>query len=292
MRMPADWRRLPALCVCLCALLAAAGGGLARAQDDDLDDLVHTVEVNQTLTSIAGLYGVSLAQLISLNNLANPDILSVGKQLLVIPAAQRPAWEAAKATAEPTVEAERALGGGRSAEELAAAPVTPADAPKIDPANHQSALCLSIYADANDNGLPEPVEAYLAGATIWLLDPSGGEVWRFSSELDTQPHCQRDLAPGSYALQASAPPGYGLTTPAHLQIELMAGARLALDIGAKQGRQTVAIPTLIAPPNPTAEPAPEADGSVLYGLSGLLALGLAGVVLASGMALALFVRAR
>ena len=195
--------------------------------------------------------------MIRLNSLANPDILSVGKQLVVIPAAQRVAWEAANATPGATPELERALGGGLSAEELASAPVTPADAPKTNPAVRNPQLCVSVYADANDNGLPEPAEAYLGGATIWLQDASGGEVWRFRSELDAQPHCQRQLPPGSYDLHASAPPGYGLTTPARLQLDLVAGATLALDIGAKQGRLTIAVPATIEPPIATLSPRPQ-----------------------------------
>lgn len=269
-----------------------AGGGLPRAQEGDLGDLLHSVEINETLTSIAGLYGVSVADLARLNNLANPDILSVGLQLVVIPAAERVAYEAANAQPEATPEAERVLGGGLSTDELAAAPVTPADAPKINPAERKPQLCISVYMDVNDNGLPEPAEAFLDGATFWLLDATGSEVWRMTSELDSQPHCQWDLPPGSYELHASAPLSYGLTTPARLQIELVAGAKLALDIGAKQGRRTIAIPTTISPPMANPESAPEADRSVLYGLSGFLALGLAGVVLVSGLALAFFVRAR
>lgn len=44
----------------------------------------HTVQAGETLGSIARLYGVSVADLTTANNLANPNILSIG-QVLIIP---------------------------------------------------------------------------------------------------------------------------------------------------------------------------------------------------------------
>ncbi len=44
----------------------------------------HTVQAGETLGSIARLYGVSIADLQAANNLANPNLLSIG-QVLIIP---------------------------------------------------------------------------------------------------------------------------------------------------------------------------------------------------------------
>ncbi|MCY4465785.1 MAG: LysM peptidoglycan-binding domain-containing protein [Chloroflexi bacterium] len=290
MILPADWLRLPALWFCLLALLMVAGGGLLRGQDNEADDLVHTVVANETLTSIASVYGVTVSELISRNSLDNPDILSVGKQLLIFTAEERRQRAEANPTAALGEEEPVAVGAGLSMDILAAAPLTPAAAPKVDPTDRGSELCLIVYDDRNDNGTMEPGESLLANATIRLLDSAGLEQQRIVSA--SQPHCQRDLPPSSYQLVVGAPPGHGLTSPAKLQIQLREGSRISLEIGARQGRQTFPVPVPGAPvPEATAVPS-DAEPSVLYGMSGLLLLALAGLVLASGFALALFVRTR
>lgn len=287
---PADWQRLPASWFCLIALLMMAGGGLLRGQDSAGDDLVHTVAANETLTFIAEFYGVTVSELVSRNRLDNPDVLSVGQQLLIFTAEERRQRAVASPTAAASEAAPVAVGAGLSAEILAAAPLTPAAAPKLDLTDQRAALCLIVYDDRNENGAMEPGETYLANATIRLLDDAGIEQQRIVSA--SQPLCQRDLPPSSYRLVVSPPPGYGLTTPAEWQVQLRAGSGINLEIGARQGRQTVSAPAPGLPlPEATAVPADE-EPDVLYSLSGLLLLALAGLALVSGFGLALFVRTR
>ncbi len=287
----ADWQRLPATFFCLIGLLMLTSGGPLRGQDSEFDDLVHTVAVNETLTSIADFYGVTVSALISRNSLDNPDILSVGKQLLILTAEERQQRAVANPTAAASTEEPVAIGAGLAAEILAAAPLTPAAAPKFDPSDQRAELCLLVYDDRNENGMLEPGEAPLANAIIRLLDGAGLEQQRIVSA--SQAHCQRDLPPNSYQLVVGAPAGYGLTTPAKLQVQLRAGSNISLEIGARQGRQTIPVPVAGPPiPEATAAPPAAAEQSVLYNLSGLLLLALAGLVMASGLGLALFVRTR
>ncbi len=284
----ADWQRLPASCVCLIALLMLAGGGISRGQDSASDDLVHTVAANETLTSIAEVYGVTVSDLVSRNSLDNPDILSVGEQLLIFTAEERRQRADASRTATPSEAAPIAVGAGLSAHILAAVPLTPAAVPKVDLTDPQAALCLIVYADRNGNGTREAGETLLANATIRLLDGAGLEQQRIVSAA--QPICQRDLPPNNVQLVVSPPPGYGLTTPAKWQIQLRAGSDIRLEIGARQGKQTYSAPATVVP-EATALPTDD-EPNVLYSLSGLLLLALAGLVLVSGFGLALFVRAR
>ena len=287
---PVAWQRLPATTICLFALLILAGGGLLRGQDSADDDLVHTVAANETLTSIAEVYGLALPDLISRNTLENPDILAIGDQILIFTAEERQQRAAASPTAAASPAEPVAVGADLSAERWAAAPVTPAAAPKLDPTDQGTELCLRVFADSNDNGTLEPGEPPLADASIQLLDQAGIEQQRFVSAAE--PLCQRALPPGSYQLLVSPPTGFGLTTPAELQIQLGAGSSIRLEIGAKQGRQPLALPEA-RPPDPEATAVPAADAAnVLYNLSGLLLLALAGLVLVSGFGLALFLRSR
>ncbi len=75
--------------------------------------LVYTVKDGDTLSSIALTYGVSVQDIISANGLTNPDILTIGQQLVIpghfiTPAAPPPTNEAAEeapsAESSPTAE--------------------------------------------------------------------------------------------------------------------------------------------------------------------------------------------
>ncbi|MCY4146914.1 MAG: LysM domain-containing protein [Chloroflexi bacterium] len=285
-----NWKWLPAFRYCLVALWMLGGGGLLRGQDSAGDDLVHIVAANETLTFIAEAYGIAVSELISRNSLDNPDILSVGERLLIFTAEERRQRAETSPTATPGEAASVALGAGLSAEILAAAPLTPAAAPKVDLSEQRAALCLVVYDDGNENGMLDPGETPLANASIRLLDTAGLEQQRIISVAS--PFCQRDLSPSGYQLLISPPPGYGLTTPAQWQIQLQAGRRLDLEIGARQGRQALSalapgVSVAEAPPLPSIE-----EPSLLYRLSGLLLLALAGLTLVCGFGLALFVRTR
>ncbi len=54
-----------------------------KIEEEKAQDVYHTVERGETLTSIANTYDVTIGQLVALNNLANPDRLSVGQQLMI-----------------------------------------------------------------------------------------------------------------------------------------------------------------------------------------------------------------
>lgn len=51
--------------------------------DIDLIPLVHTVQEGENLTIIATNYGITVAELLALNNLTDADVLSVGQQLII-----------------------------------------------------------------------------------------------------------------------------------------------------------------------------------------------------------------
>lgn len=44
---------------------------------------VHTVQRGETLGIIAARYGVSVNDLVSLNNIRNPDLIEVGQQIII-----------------------------------------------------------------------------------------------------------------------------------------------------------------------------------------------------------------
>ncbi len=67
----------------LLTLLAAASMALAPATASATDDGIHIVARGESLAGIAKEHGVSVQELLSLNSLANPDIIYIGQELVL-----------------------------------------------------------------------------------------------------------------------------------------------------------------------------------------------------------------
>ncbi len=273
-------------------LALAIGVFLLQAQPEDDADLVHTVDAGDTLISIAHAYGVTLDQLLTLNDLHPETLLQIGQRLLVIRAPEfADEVGAADAVAGAAAENEFAVGGNVESGDLPPAPVAEADAPMRDPADISPQLCFAVYLDDNQNGMMEAGEALLQDATIRLLDANAVEEQRYTTGGADEPFCQRLLERKLYMIEGSAPPGFGLTSPARLHIDLRSGGLVNVDFGAKQGLAELPIPPL-EPTSGDDERPSEQPRSLLRELSGLFALGLAAVVFFSGMVVSLFIRLR
>lgn len=179
------------------------------------------------------------------------------------------------------------------ATDLPTAPVTAVAAlPTIAP--DVTALCVWMFDDGNQNRIQEANEANLIGGRIEIRQ--GDAVIETVTTADTtEPACFFDIAAGDYTAVAVAPDGYGLTTAAMLNVRVQENARTNVRFGAAQGVQTIIPPTEI-PQLPTAviaQPIDEqTESNSLLQLSGVLLIGLAGVVILGGIGLALFIRGR
>lgn len=74
------FRRRGFLVALFIAASALALGGLHSAYAEDLS---HTVQVGETLRSIADRYGVTIEELAAANRLVNPNLIFAGQQLLI-----------------------------------------------------------------------------------------------------------------------------------------------------------------------------------------------------------------
>ncbi len=275
--------RLCMLVLCLSA--AAALPGQAN------DDIAHTVAAGETLTLIANAYGVTLERLVTLNELDPDAYLQIGQRLLVIPADEiaQPEGEP-EDEAAPTERADSEAAIPLPSIEAPLAPVAQADAPMMDPADISPQLCFSLYEDDNQNGRREPGEGYLKAGRILVLDASGAEALTYTTDGESEPYCWRDLERDLYRLELRPPEGYGVTSFATLQIDLSAGGRVNVEIGAKSGLEAFIMPTAEAAAGP-----PEVDdseSSLLQEASGIFVLALAGVVLIGGLLVSLLLKGR
>lgn len=72
---------LALLFVCICLLLGQPWIQTVLAQSNDTS--THTVQAGETLSSIAESYGVTLAELMALNGITDPDAIVIGQELLL-----------------------------------------------------------------------------------------------------------------------------------------------------------------------------------------------------------------
>jgi len=296
--------------------------------------IVHVVRPGDTIDSIAVAYRMTRADILARNNIPDPRIIRVGQEILIrepLPTAGEQLTEAiedsadeeASAGAPPAEQpadqpAEDAAAPDSLAVAQAAAPAEPdappaeptappppapvisvADGrvlPAADPAAALARVCALVFNDANRNRIQEPDEALLPGATLALT--SGADTLA-AAQTDGagDPQCFDDLPPGDYVLAASAPAGFGLTSPDQLRLRLLPGVPLEVAFGAAEGVAPAPPPPADAgaPPVEAASDASAPPASPLDQImenSGLIVFGLAAVVLISGLGLSLALRGR
>jgi len=281
--------------------------------------IVHTVQTGDTIDSIAYAYGVSRSQILELNGLNDGRIIQIGQRLIIKtpeapaappteenpPTVEAAAVEPTAQQAEPTVENPPAEApteppAAEPTQPLVPtntplpAPVAVGDAGGIDPAATTAKVCVTLFDDADQNRIQEQGETLLAGGNISILqgtNPTG----TYQTDGTSEPFCFENLAAGDYTASASAPQGYGLTTPDQLRLRLNPGATINITFGAAQGVQPVVPPPADA--GGVVEEVQQAEqsqslGDQLMNISGLLIFGLAALVLVGGIGAAVLLRRR
>ncbi len=257
----------------------------AQGQRSD-GSVAYTVQAGDTLDSIAFAYGVTRADLLTLNNISDPRIIQIGQEIIVrAPNTPTPAPTIAGATAEATAEtaAQPTSDQPPAVRDAAPAPVITAHPGQIDPASTTAAICVIFFQDNNGNRLQDANEAVLPGGQV-LLTLDGQPAGTHVSDSQPDPYCFTGLAAGSYVIQAAAPSGYGLTTPDQLRAQAKAGAQIKVAFGAAQGIATTVPPTpdsSLATSDPPAANPPASN--FLADKPGLIVFGVAGVVLIVGL---------
>lgn len=271
--------------------------------------VVHFVQIGDTIDTIAFANGLTRAELMTLNNLADPRLIQPG-QALILRAA--PA-QAPEATPETTFETESTLEPTFQAS-LTPEPtaLSPRDAPPapiisivsgevlppIDLSAQGAAVCVFLFEDVNQNRLQELGEDLLPDGTITLL-LAGQAIDEYTTDGLSEPHCFGDLTAGEYIASAVAPPGYGLTTPAQLRVRAVTGSEVTVAFGAAQGVAAAAVPTVEEAGGLTSDTrgSQQDTRSVLSSNPltdnlGLIVFGVAGVVLVIGFGASLALRRR
>ena len=189
----------------------------------DAEGIIYViVQPNDTLSAIAFRSGISLTELLNLNNLTEETLIRPGDRLIV------------GIVATPTPEASPTLAATRE-------PPTPTATLLPGPV---TAVCLVAFSDENGNGEREPGEPLQAGVAFTVFTAEA-VVANYVTDGISEPYCLTDLEAGDYQITRSVGREETLTNSGNRTVILAAGDQVLLGFGGLIG------PT----PLPTAVPA-------------------------------------
>ena len=102
----------------------------------------------------------------------------------------------------------------------------------ITPQTHRAAAAIAghVWQDYNQNGIQDLGEPGLSDVLVVLADETGGFI-AYTLTDDTGAYRFGDLAPGTYLVFETDPPGYGSTTPNRVRVSVTAGETATVDFG-------------------------------------------------------------
>jgi len=249
---------------------------------DETGALRVVVQPGESLWIIAARAGLSLPELLALNNLTEADIINPGDVLLIgfaTPPAAPVSPEQGTPTATPPPPTLR-----------------PTDAPP------QSTICLTAFDDQNRDGIHDAGEPLLAGVAFTIYNTQA-VVANYITDGVSEPKCLAGLVPGEYRVTRSSAPGEVLTTAGDWALSLTTGSELRQAFGSYRGpattpRATAAAPTAVAqvqtqaaPVTPATAP-PDASGALPWRIAGVAALFLGGLLLLTAVIILLWRQSR
>jgi len=167
--------------------------------------------------------------------------------------------------------------------------MTPSPTPPPTETPMLGTIRVLAFDDGNGNGRRDPGERLLAGARIELADTLGAPIASHVTDGTSEPHAFQGLAPGSYVVTETDPPGHVSSSPNQWAVTVLGAAQI--DVHFADRFEPSPTPTTVkptqrptgAPPSPTSEPGPATPapttapvedspplGEWLHSISGLL----------------------
>lgn len=175
----------------------------------DEEGIIYTeVLVNDSLWAIASRSGISLDELLALNNMTEASIIKVG-DFLIIGYVTPPETPTSEPTITPTLS-----------------PPTPTFTPLPPP---ETAVCLLAFVDANQNGIHE-LEEKLRPSVAFTIFNESAVVANYVTTGVSEPYCIQ-LEPGTYQITRSLSQDEHLTTEGDMAVVLRQGDVLDLFFG-------------------------------------------------------------
>ncbi len=179
--------------------------------------IIYEVQEGDNCSRVFLLTGVSIDQIIALNNLEADCNIFPGQQLIL-------------ATVEPATPTPEGP-----------TPTPTQGPPTPTPFEGNGTVCIVLYEDLDGNQKRSEEEFYLAGGVISISNRSG----TYSETRDTvggdpalvEPICFEEVPEGEYNLSMGIPEGYNPTTSMNYALTVTAGDTIVVDFGAQPGSQ-------------------------------------------------------
>ncbi len=245
---------------------------------DETGAIIVIVQAGDSMWSIAARAGISLPELLALNNLTENSIISPGDPLII---------------GYATLEA-------IPPEDLIPTATLPPPTPQPSVTPSEAAICLSAFDDLDRNGVRDEGEP-LRAAVAFTIYNTQAVVANYITDGRSEPKCVTGLSPGEYRITRSVAPGEILTTGGNWTLTLAAGSELHQAFGSFFAEPQTATPAgaalsgpamqPTAPSGPPATPEPDASGisGMLPQLAGIAVLFMGGLLLL-GAVLILLIR--
>jgi LysM repeat protein len=247
------------------------GGGSAPAAPQfvpgptatpNADGIIYSeVQAGDSIWALAARAGLTLDEILELNDLSRDDLLRPG-DLLIVGSGDPPSEE--PATAEDTETNSEEAPAGEAESTTAEAESTPAPVAEVAEQETSSgsdvAVCLKAYDDVNGNGVQDAGDE-LRPAVAFTISDGQSVVSNYVTDGQSEPFCVTLPAAGSYRVTRSVLPNEVLTTAGDRAVSLSEGSTLSLDFGSYLNEQTLAMVADQGESAATAESEPAADNN-------------------------------
>jgi hypothetical protein len=228
--------------------------------------ILYTVQENDTWWRIAAVSGISLDELLQLNNASPDDIVVPGQVILLGFGGPGLDGSPTPESVIPTVVPGSAL-------------PTPTSGPGT------GEVCILLYDDINGDAVRQEEEVAVPGGAISLSDRAGTVSLQDETipgpadPLEEPPRiCFPDLLEGDYTVTVAIPDGYNATTDLSASFHLIPGDTTLIDIGSQQSSAAIVEEQAQAPQEGGRAPLIGVIGGALL----LAGVGLAAYALISG----------
>jgi LysM repeat protein len=228
------------------------------------DGIIYSeVQAGDSIWALAARAGLTLDQILELNDLSRDDVLRPG-DLLIIGSGDPPSEEPEAVEDEETSSEEAPAAEGESvAPEAESTPEPVAEAAEQETVSGSDvAVCLKAYDDVNANGVQDAEDA-LRAAVAFTISDGQSVVSNYVTDGQSEPFCITLPAPGSYRVTRSVLPNEVLTTAGDRAVSLSEGSTLSLDFGSYMDEEALAMVTDAdqGEPAATTESEPAEDSS-------------------------------
>lgn len=219
--------------------------GIDPTATPDAEGIIYSeVKPGDSIWAVAARAGITLDEILELNNMSRDDFVQAGDLLIVgISGSQGTETEAdeqpaeAETTESSTAEEERPESEPTDtpeAQEEVEATIA------IEQEKTDVSICLVAYDDANENGVHDAGEELRPDVAFTISD---GEkvVTNYVTDGTSEPFCVEGIPSGSYRVTRSKLTNEILTTPGDRAVSLTAGSSLDLVFGSYVTEDTLAV---------------------------------------------------